>query len=240
MKILNLGCGTKTSPKVINIDWSIYLKIKRNRILYQIAKLFLKGARLEKLYKLSDNIIIYDLSRGIPFAENSVDVVYHSHFLEHLDRDVVEIFLNDVRMVLKPNGIQRVVVPDFEIICRDYIKSVDLGDKDQSNMGKHDECVAAIIWQCVMKEAFTTSHQPPFQRFIENIFLGDARKRGITHQWMYDRINLTYLLKKIGFREIRVEKYNTSSIPNWVSYGLDLDDRGNEYLPGSLYVEARK
>ena len=31
MRIINLGCGTKTcqNPDVINIDWSIYLVLKK-------------------------------------------------------------------------------------------------------------------------------------------------------------------------------------------------------------------
>lgn len=35
MQILNLGCGTKVSddPAVVNIDWSIMLRIKRNPLL---------------------------------------------------------------------------------------------------------------------------------------------------------------------------------------------------------------
>jgi len=35
MRIPNLGCGTKTSdyPGVTNIDWSMYLRIKRNPFL---------------------------------------------------------------------------------------------------------------------------------------------------------------------------------------------------------------
>ena len=31
-------------------------------------------------------VIAHDLRRGIPFADESFDVVYHSHVLEHLSR----------------------------------------------------------------------------------------------------------------------------------------------------------
>jgi hypothetical protein len=57
---------------------------------------------------------------------------------------------------------------------------------------------------------------------------------------MYDRISLSFFLRKVGFKGIKIEQYNSSSIPDWNKYGLDLDDFGNEYKPGSLYVEAKK
>ena len=47
---------------------------------------------------------------------------------------------------------------------------------------QHDDYVGAIIEQCVRKEAAGTSKQKNVRRFIENIILGDARKRGETHQ----------------------------------------------------------
>lgn len=240
MKILNLGCGTKTNLKVINIDWSIYLRIRKNKLLYGAARFIIKGERLKKLENIPANILVHDLSKGIPFPANSFDAVYHSHFLEHLDRNVVESFLFEVKRVLKVNGIQRIVVPDFERICRNYIKHIELCNNNAGDITKHDDFISALIGQSVMKEAFSTSQQANWMRFLENIILGDARKRGITHQWMYDRINLSVLLESVGFRDITIEKYNTSSIPDWNIYCLDLDETGMEYKPGSLYIEAKK
>ena len=90
------------------------------------------------------------------------------------------------------------------------------------------------------KEAYGSSQQNIFLRKIENIILGDARKRGETHQWMYDKLNLTNILKEIGFKNIKVKTYCTSDIDNWNNYGLDLDEEDREYKPGSLYIEAQK
>jgi len=44
----------------------------------------------------------------------------------------------------------------------------------------------------------------------------------------------------LGYRNEGIQKHNTSAIPDWNGYGLDVDDVGNEYKPDSLYVEARK
>ena len=47
MTILNLGCGTKTSdhPDVLNVDWSIYIRARRSRLLKRVFSLVLRGER---------------------------------------------------------------------------------------------------------------------------------------------------------------------------------------------------
>jgi SAM-dependent methyltransferase len=200
----------------------------------------IKGERLYHFNCLPDNIIVHNLAKGIPFSSNSIDVVYHSHFLEHLDKSIVEKFLLEVKRVLKPAGIQRIVVPDFERSCKNYISHIKNSENNPIEAKQHDRYIAEIIEQSVRKEAFGASQQKPFRRFIENAFLGDARRRGETHQWMYDRVNLTSLLFKLGYKNINLQRYNSSLIPNWDRYGLDLDEFGNEYKPGSLYVETQR
>jgi len=242
MKMLNLGCGTKTSnkPGVINIDWSIYLRLKKMKIFKPIALLFVKGKRLERFNSFPDNIMIHNLAKGIPFNSDSVDVVYHSHLLEHLDRNVAEKFLIEVKRVLKPGGIHRIAVPDLEKACRAYIAHILSCEAEPDESDDHDSFIATLLEQSVRKEAFGTSQQNSWRRFVENLILGDARRRGETHQWMYDRINLKAKLIKIGYKEVHIQDYNTSLIPNWSEYMLDVDEKGNQYKPESLYVEALK
>lgn len=242
MKMLNLGCGTKTSNKagVINIDWSIYLQLKRNRILKPLVPLFIRGERLERFKSLPDNIFVHNLAKGIPVDSNSVDVVYHSHMLEHLDRYVAEDFLIEVYRVLKPGGIHRIAVPDFEKACKAYIAHIESCDESLIELDNHDSYIAQLLEQSVRKESSGTSKQNLLRRFIENRVLGDARKRGETHQWVYDRINLKAKLVNAGYKEVHVQDYNTSLIQDWIDYGLDIDPSGQQYKPGSLYVEALK
>jgi SAM-dependent methyltransferase len=242
MKMLNLGCGTKTSNKtgVINVDWSIYLRLKKNRILRPLVPLFIRGERLERFESLADNIFVHNLAKGIPFDSESVDVVYHSHMLEHLDSDVAEGFLREVYRVLKPGGIHRIVVPDFEKTCRAYVAHIESCEEDPIESDNHDSYIARLLEQSVRKEASGTSKQNSLRRAIENLVLGDARERGETHQWMYDRINLRVKLLNAGYKELQVQDYNTSLIRDWVHYRLDVDKDGQQYKPESLYVEALK
>ena len=104
--------------------------------------------------------------------------------------------------------------------------------------GAHDEYVSAIIEQMVRREAYGTSQQSPWRRALERLVVGDARARGETHQWMYDRINLPQLLKDLGYCQVSVERYDTSRIVDWNTLGLDRNGGQHEYKPESLYVEA--
>jgi SAM-dependent methyltransferase len=242
MKILNLGCGTKASanPDVINIDWSVYLILKKNRVLRSIIPLFVKGQRLGRFNSLPGNIMYYNLTKRLPFSSNTIDVVYHSHLLEHFDPWIAEKFLLEIRRVLKPGGIQRIVVPDLEQACKAYLAHLSLCEGDPEEAGNHDRFVAAIIEQCVRRQPYGASQQKPFNRYIENMLLGDARRRGETHQWMYDRINLGAMLIRLGYKRPQIHSYDTSSIPNWNQYGLDMGEGGREHKPESLYMEVRK
>ena len=242
MKLLNLGCGARTSarPEVINIDWSPYLWLKRNPVLRLLARCVLKGVQRQRFEAIGRNILVHDLRRGLPFADASVDAVYHSHVLEHIDRDRAESFLLEIKRVLRPEGIQRMVVPDFEKLCRDYLAHVSTAETDPAEAGTHERYIGAIIEQSVRRAAYSTRDLPPFRKRLENLVLGDARGRGETHQWMYDRLSLIAMLTRLGFRESQICRFDTSSIPNWNDYGLDRKADGGPDKKNSLYVEVRK
>ena len=242
MKILNLGCGSKTcqDPDVLNIDWSVSLLIKKNFFLRILFSKLLSKERQNNLKKLSQNIIVHDLKKGLPYKNNSVDVVYHSHLLEHIDRSMVKDFLFEIFRVLKPNGVQRIVVPDLYFLCKSYVENYEKCIQQNQIIRNHDNYVASILEQSVRKEASGSSKQNKIIRKIENLILGDARKRGETHQWMYDSVNLKNILDEVGFKKIKVQTFKTSYIFNWNKYGLDLDKENMEYKLGSLYIEAKK
>lgn len=243
MLFLNLGCGWKTSdrPGVVNIDWSITLRIRTNPIFRLFVPLLLKGERLEHFRGLSKNILVHNLAKGIPFPDGSADYAYHSHVLEHIDREIAALFIRETFRVLKKGGILRIVVPDMENNCRNYLADIDRCETGGPEViAQHDATLEPILEQAVRREAGGTSRQGPIRRRIENLILGDARQRGETHQWMYDRFNLEHLLRSCGFTQIHRQKFNTSAIPDWSAYKLDQNEKGGEYKPGSLYMEAIK
>lgn len=224
--IFNLGCGTRAHPACVNVDWSIHLRLRR------LGLERLAGDRAAKIRALPESIIVHDLRSGIPADDETVDAVYHSHLLEHINHDNAPAFMAEIARVLKPGGVQRAVVPDFEHPAREYV----------SRFGEdgHEERLAEILDQLVRREAAGTASQPPLRRWVENLLLGDARKRGETHQWMYDRLTLPSLLDRSGFVAISVVDHQTSAIPGWNGLQLDVEPDGSPYKPGSLYVEAQK
>jgi len=246
MLILNLGCGSKTSEKCVNIDRSIHLIIANNPVLRAVATRALSKERVNHINHLRTNIRMHDLRKGIPYSDDSVDAVYHSHVFEHIDRDIEDdtsdparMFVAECRRVLKPGGILRIVVPDLEGRCRRYLAAVDKARRGEGNSKEVTRIVDEILGQAVRKEASGTRRQRPLLRRIENVVLGDARRRGETHQWEYDAVCLGALLQDAGFSDISQVAYNTSRISGWGDIGLDLLD-GLEYKPGSLYMEAVK
>jgi predicted SAM-dependent methyltransferase len=91
-KLLNVGCGTKFHPDWTNVDMASY----------------------------SPEVKVVDLTKGIPFHDNSFDVVYHSQVLEHIPKEKATDFVEECYRVLKPGGIMRIVVPDLENIVDEY------------------------------------------------------------------------------------------------------------------------
>ena len=205
-----------------------------------MSRLAITGERRSRFLALPDNIVVADISKGIPFPDGSVDAVYHSHLVEHIDRPDAPTFFREVFRVLKPGGIHRSVAPDFEYLCRMYLRHVDECDRVPAAVADHDDAISAVIEQMVRKAAVGTQRQRQPRRAIESLVLGDARRRGHTHQWMYDRHNLRYLYQCAGFTDVTVTGHNQSAIERWTSYRLEVDEYDNEYKPHSVYVEGRR
>src|SRR5215470_10668085 len=118
--ILNLGCGVKTSDVCINVDWSIYIILKQNLWLVPLVAPLIGRDRVERVKAMRGKTICHDLKKGIPFPSKSADAVYHSHLMEHIDREVVLGFQSEIYRVLKPGGVQRLCVPDLEQLIHAY------------------------------------------------------------------------------------------------------------------------
>ncbi len=103
MRMLNLGCGSTFHKDWVNVDFIDH----------------------------GGKVLAYDLRLGIPFADCSFDVVYHSHVLEHMPKAWGEFFIAECYRVLRPGGLLRVVVPDLENIARVYLESLDASRKGE-------------------------------------------------------------------------------------------------------------
>jgi SAM-dependent methyltransferase len=70
-------------------------------------------------------VIAANLVKGVPFPDESFDVVYHSHLLEHFPKKDARNFLRECNRILRPGGVIRVVVPDLEAIARSYLLALE-------------------------------------------------------------------------------------------------------------------
>jgi SAM-dependent methyltransferase len=233
--LLNLACGTRTDWTWNNLDFSPYATLRRHPLLASVmyAVGLLSDQRLERLETIDPGIIRWNLARGIPFEDASFDLVYHSHFLEHLDRLVAVRHLRECQRVLKPGGILRIVVPDLEAIVRKYCETMEEPDA-------HEHAIKQLFDQMVRTESTGPNEQKPWVRRVERLLRGNPYSTGENHRWMYDRHTLGRVLTELGFEEVSTHVAATSAIAGWEKFCLDLNPDGTPYKSDSLYMEARK
>jgi len=111
---LHFGCGPRILKGFINFDrafepYEAYLQYYGDTH-YPAA---IRGTRAD--------LIEGDFTQApLPFADNSVDVVYHEDFLEHISQRDQILFLAETLRVLKPGGVHRVNTPNLASSMRDY------------------------------------------------------------------------------------------------------------------------
>ena len=95
-------------------------------ILYRMsgANRYYKKEEYRRLLHES-NFVFHDLSRSLPFHNNSVDCFYSSHFFEHLFPTDAARLLREMYVALKVGGVIRIAVPDLAYAIRLY----DFGEK---------------------------------------------------------------------------------------------------------------
>jgi SAM-dependent methyltransferase len=84
----------------------------------------------------------------LPLEENSVSLVYSSHFLEHIPYSDVPNFLAECYRILQPGGVLRLVLPDFENLCRAYLECREQGEHKEANF-----IILEIVDQCVRRDS---------------------------------------------------------------------------------------
>jgi hypothetical protein len=168
-------------------------------------------------------------------------VVYHSHFLEHIDREFVPGVLKACHDALKPGGVLRVVVPDLELLTRAYLDAVaDLRAQPSRSMEAHEFAVSELFDQMVRTTPAGTAQQRPLARTLERLIRGNAADTGELHRWMYDEFSLNRLLLDAGFRTTARHSATSSGVAGWPSFNLDTNADGSVYKPESIFVEATK
>ncbi|MDH6100737.1 methyltransferase domain-containing protein [Anabaenopsis sp. FSS-46] len=158
---LNIGCGKVAFPGWINID-------------------------IANIPDLVD--IIWDASQGFPFIkDNSCNLIYNEHFLEHLDILEASKFLSESFRILKTGGIVRIAMPSLENIVHKY-SSEEWRDQAWLQLDEYQQIKTR-------------------GEMINIAF------RWWGHRWLYDREELSRRLNEAGFVHIKYFDYGSSNIP---------------------------
>lgn len=120
----------------------------------------------------------HDIANLPMFANNSADLIYTSHSFEYFDRTEGEKVLKEWHRILKPGGVLRIAVPDFEAIVKIYLKyNKDLG---------HKGILGPLYGKMLIKEK--------------------GKNKTIYHKTTYDFKSLKKVLQSAGFKKIH--RYN--------------------------------
>jgi len=150
---LHLACGTNILPGWTNVD----------------------------LEPQAASVIRADLTRPLPFADGSVDVIYSEHFIEHIPKQAAYAFVGQCFQKLKPGGRIRVSTPNLARLTRQY------------EYGKTDSW-RNILWAPETRADMVNEG---------TTFWG--------HKYLYDWPEIEKMFRKMGFVDISRQKWGNSS-----------------------------
>lgn len=212
-RLINIGCGVNPIKGFVNYDHNVFIFLSKIPILIRLNKWFdfipfgfIKFMGLVKKF----NILYCDASKKIPEKNNSVDLIYSCHMIEHLDNKELKIFFKECERVLKPNGYLRLVVPDFNYLIDIYNKNHNV-----DNFIKRSELVGKKPKSIIKK--------------IQYLIQG--------HGWHHQMFNAQSLKEKIAlysFSDIHFFDAGKTSIP--FETGINYSD----FKGVSLYCECIK
>jgi len=141
--------------------------------------------------------VIWDCRYGLPFTNDQYRFIFSEHFLEHLDFPIsVKRFLKEARRVLKPGGTLFIGVPDGGKAIRSYCDDKGRRFLNQlySRCYRNRRPRAEIYGKLDLLNYL-------FRDQVEN-------PRYTVHYWAYDFSSLKSLLLSVGFRSVKIAKFN--------------------------------
>ncbi|HRG59143.1 MAG TPA: methyltransferase domain-containing protein [Bacteroidia bacterium] len=206
MKYLNLGCGTHydSGSEWTNLDF----------------------------VSSGPGVIAHNLLSGVPFQDNSFDLVYHSHVLEHFSKSDGEKLIDECFRVLKPGGTLRIAIPDLEQIAKNYLKYLEIGiDKpndeliranynwmliemyDQTVRNNSGGNMAAYIYQDkIVNEDFMYERIGEEGRALRQGYLNNKSKNDVSSinkgQNIFNRIknSINYRFRKFLLKQLNINE----------------------------------
>ncbi len=130
--------------------------------------------------------ICWDLMKGLPFPDNSVQKIYSSHVLEHFSYSDLVKLLEECLRVLAPNGTFSVCIPDASIYISAYVNGRDL---DPAQFPLYEA-------------AFHGNSKIDYVNYIAYM---DGH-----HKHMFDKDNILSILRNVGFSSCRSREFDAA------------------------------
>lgn len=143
-----------------------------------------KGSNGWTTIDISGADISYDLRKGIPLPDMSIDRIYTSHLFEHIPYKELVLFINECFRVLKSNGELSVCVPNAGLYIRAY-----LDDHRFRPIG--DGYGPALI------ETGSLMDQVNYIAYMDG-----------QHKYMFDSENLVNTLRQAPFSNVRLREFD--------------------------------
>jgi len=115
-----------------------------------------------------------DVRKGLPYDDNSVDLIFSSHLIEHLTYNEALKLLKECNRVLRDGGVLRIATPHAKFLMKDYLN------------GKIRQ------YACINKGV--EEAETDLDALIHLLFSG--------HKSLYDYSKLYNMLKKAGFSKV--------------------------------------
>jgi predicted SAM-dependent methyltransferase len=160
--------------------------IKKAEIKLELGSGNIKGEDGWTTVDIDGADINWDLKRGIPLPNDSVDKIYSSHLLEHIPYEQLIILLKLCRSVLKVNGEFSVCVPNFRLYVDSY---------KEGKMFREGE----TWWQQGSIDTGSAIDQLNYIAYMKD-----------EYKYMFDEENLVNTLKKAGFSDVKLRVFYES------------------------------
>ncbi len=181
---LNLGCASRPLKGYLNIDLSTADELR---------------SRYPNVH-IPDDIKIYQYDIfNLPMEDCSVDEIRSDSMLEHLSFREEKLFFNEVKRVLKVNGLLVFSVPDFEKTVEDWLVAKD---DWQDFYRDDDEAISQQHWFGTYSYGFENR----WGYLMASIF-GPQNSDGQFHKNAYTVNKIEKIMKKINFNLIKIENY---------------------------------
>lgn len=191
-KGLNLGSSTTSPRGWVGISGGITIFfINMPKFILRMAYSFSsrkKRMSFNTFHEQLKNskVLHHDMFFGIPYPDNSVPLIYSSHFFEHLTHETAKYLLAESFRVMQPGGKIRIIVPSLQ--------------SDSEKMK-------------IALQQFDAGNPEPLQVFVTAEYV-DLSDQFSYHRYMYCAATLIDAFKSVGFVNAREMIHSEGDFPD--------------------------